>query len=153
MNRAVVEHVVFVKPPPAATRQVRIHCQWLTHGPEDVHPDRCCPRWMVCCEATRFGCCDPGWLKAMKSGSKPRAVKSSSAKPHLSDPNAKIYAMFTEVSTLQALVLDSTGKTLSKNEVTGESSLSYGVLNLSRLQQLGRDDPCLSFRSSSQGLL
>eukprot|EP00999_Lentomonas_sp_LEN2_P002560 NODE_442_length_1498_cov_93.977389_g410_i0.p1 GENE.NODE_442_length_1498_cov_93.977389_g410_i0~~NODE_442_length_1498_cov_93.977389_g410_i0.p1 ORF type:complete len:470 (-),score=65.66 NODE_442_length_1498_cov_93.977389_g410_i0:32-1441(-) len=29
-------------------------------SPSGRHPSRCCPRWFVCCEDGKFGCCDPG---------------------------------------------------------------------------------------------
>jgi hypothetical protein len=29
-------------------------------------PSRCCPRWFVCCDKGRYGCCDPATLKPLE---------------------------------------------------------------------------------------
>jgi hypothetical protein len=36
--------------------------------PNSNLPSRCCPRWQVCCDGGRYGCCDPGTAKAASPG-------------------------------------------------------------------------------------
>jgi len=34
--------------------------------PQFDHPSRCCPRWYVCCDQGRYGCCDPDTGRPME---------------------------------------------------------------------------------------
>lgn len=84
----------------AATRQVTDEVALVTEQPRSLgsdptppppptatHPDRCCPRWMVCCADQKVGCCDPGWLKAMKGAAS--APQRRPRKSDVSHPTAR----------------------------------------------------------------
>jgi len=71
------------------------------------HPDRCCPRWTVCCAGGQDGCCTPEEADRLDT-------------PPPSTNNQTLYALFLEVSTLQAVAIDAnTGKITANQKVTG----------------------------------
>lgn len=67
---------------------------------DELHPDRCCPRWTVCCtDGDRFGCCQPDTL---------------------TNSSTVAYAIFVEVARVWALTLDySEGRILRQVPVRG----------------------------------
>eukprot|EP00045_Choanoeca_perplexa_P004707 m.39944 g.39944 ORF g.39944 m.39944 type:complete len:440 (+) comp12716_c0_seq2:2-1321(+) len=75
------------------------------------HPDRCCPRWTVCCPGGQDGCCTPEEAQRYYGTAD---VTEPAAGNHV------LHTLFLEVSNLKAASIEiETGKILTNNLVTG----------------------------------
>jgi len=72
--------------------------------PTDIHPSHCCPRWNVCCEGGRYGCCEPdeveGKDKSDGKGRLSRVAKSALAIFEIPDwsGDTPLYGMSIDLS-------------------------------------------------------